>query len=132
MKEAITALPENLETVLQAGGSFSRGERQLLCMARVLLRNRSIVVLDEATSSLDVKSDEKIIDLVNTHLKDQTVLAIAHRISTIIGFDLIIVMADGRIQEIGPPQDLLADKNSHFHALAANQGLISAEGTITS
>jgi len=123
MKDLISALPEKLDTVLEAGGSFSRGERQLLCLARVLLRKRQIVLLDEATSSMDEASQAKIIDVIHAELKEKTVVAIAHRLSTIVNFDFVILLGDGKILESGNPQALLSDQNSAFYALAASQGV---------
>ncbi|QRW07534.1 ABC transporter [Ceratobasidium sp. AG-Ba] len=123
MKQAVAALEQKLDTVLEDSTSFSRGERQLLCMARVLLRKRKIVILDEASSSMDLKTDEKVRQIVQEELRDCTVLAIAHRIATIIDFDLIIILDNGEIVETGSPHDLLADSGSRFARLANSQGI---------
>ncbi|QRV93386.1 ABC transporter [Ceratobasidium sp. AG-Ba] len=123
MKDAISALDQKLETVLEDSTSFSRGERQLLCMARVLLRKSKIIVLDEASSSMDMKTDERVRKIIHKELKDCTVLAVAHRISTIVDFDLVIVLDDGVIVETGAPQELLSDPGSRFARLAISQGL---------
>ncbi|KAF8596483.1 P-loop containing nucleoside triphosphate hydrolase protein, partial [Ceratobasidium sp. AG-I] len=80
MKEAVAALEAQLDTVLEDAVAFSRGQRQLICMARVLLRKRKIVVLDEATSSMDLQTDQKVRDIIAEELKGCTVLAVAHRI----------------------------------------------------
>ncbi|KAG8697376.1 hypothetical protein FRC09_007907 [Ceratobasidium sp. 395] len=123
MKTAVSALDQKLDTVLEDSTSFSRGERQLLCMARVLLRKRKIVILDEASSSMDLKTDEKVRQIVQEELKDCTVLAVAHRIATIIDFDLILILDNGEIVETGAPHDLLADPKSRFARLANSQGI---------
>ncbi|QRW07537.1 ABC transporter [Ceratobasidium sp. AG-Ba] len=123
MKGAISALDQKLETVLEDSTSFSRGERQLLCMARVLLRKSKVVVLDEASSSMDMKTDERVRKIIHEELKDCTVLAVAHRISTIVDFDLVMVLDDGVIVETGAPQELLSDPGSRFARLAISQGL---------
>ncbi|QRV93384.1 ABC transporter [Ceratobasidium sp. AG-Ba] len=123
MKQAVVALEQKLDTVLEDSTSFSRGERQLLCMARVLLRKRKIVILDEASSSMDLKTDEKVRQIVQEELKDCTVLAVAHRIATIVDFDLIIILDNGEIVETGAPHDLLADSDSRFAKLANSQGI---------
>jgi len=123
MSAAVSALPEKLDTVLEDSGSFSKGQRQLLCLARVLLRKRNIVILDEASGSLDLKADARMREVIRSDLAECTVIAVAHRIATIIDFDLILVMENGSIVERGSPKDLLAVSNSRFARLAAAQGL---------
>ncbi|KAJ7433880.1 P-loop containing nucleoside triphosphate hydrolase protein [Mycena galericulata] len=126
IKSVILDLPHKLETMLEAEGSLSSGQRQLLCIARVLLRNRKFVILDEASSSLDQETDKKIGEIIRSELADCTVIAIAHRIDTIIDFDLILVMEDGMLVETGPPMQLLSRSDSRFSRLAAGQGLKAA------
>ncbi|KAJ6583769.1 P-loop containing nucleoside triphosphate hydrolase protein [Mycena sp. CBHHK59/15] len=123
MSEAVSALPEKLETVLEDSGSFSKGQRQLLCLARVLLRKRKIMVLDEASGSLDLETDARIREVIRSDFAECTVIAVAHRIATIVDFDLILVMEDGRIVERGSPKDLMAVPDSRFARLASAQGL---------
>ncbi|KAG9076692.1 hypothetical protein FS749_011496, partial [Ceratobasidium sp. UAMH 11750] len=130
MKSAVSALEQKLDTVLEDSTSFSRGERQLLCMARVLLRKRKIVVLDEASSSMDLKTDEKVRQIVREELSDCTVLAVAHRIATIVDFDLIIILDHGEIVETGAPQELLANPESRFARLANSQGIFYHESSL--
>ncbi|KAK7692905.1 hypothetical protein QCA50_004541 [Cerrena zonata] len=131
MREAVTALPDKLDSVLEEEGSLSKGQRQLLCLARVLLRKRKVVILDEASSSLDLETDEKMREVIRDKLAGSTVLAVAHRIATIIDFDQIIVMENGMVVESGPPQELLSIPNGRFAALAASQGLVKLESDIT-
>ncbi|KAJ6540558.1 P-loop containing nucleoside triphosphate hydrolase protein [Mycena capillaripes] len=123
LNAAVSELPNKLETPLDDGGSLSAGQRQLLCFARVLLRRRQIVALDEASSSLDAETEKKIRDIVRTDLGNCTVFAVAHRIETIVDFDTIIVMEDGVIVETGTPASLLARPDSKFANLAASQGI---------
>ncbi|KAF8312113.1 P-loop containing nucleoside triphosphate hydrolase protein [Clavulina sp. PMI_390] len=123
LKQAISDMPDKLDTIIEDGGSLSRGQKQLLCLARILLRGSRVVVLDEATSSMDMVTDAKIKQVVDTDLADRTIVAVAHRISTIVNFDLILVLEEGRVAEFGSPKDLLQNPESHFARLAATQGL---------
>lgn len=93
IRECVEKLPDGLDTVLSTDGSgFSRGERQLLCISRVILENRKIVILDEASSSMDVATDNRLHELLKTALGDCTVIAIAHRICE--SFSCISSLAD--------------------------------------
>lgn len=122
MKEAVQHLDGQLDAVVSADGlQFSGGERQLLCIARVLLQRRRIVVLDEATSSMDMSTDRKLLEVLQTSLRDVTVISVAHRISTIIEYDNVMVMDNGRIAEIGMPRELLRMPGSRFEALHKDQ-----------
>ncbi|KAJ7485129.1 P-loop containing nucleoside triphosphate hydrolase protein [Mycena galericulata] len=123
MSAAISELPDKLETVLEDGGSLSSGQRQLLCLARVLLRKTNILVLDEASSSLDADTDKKIREVLRRDLASSTVIAVAHRIETIVDFDMILVMEDGLLVESGSPKALLSRSDSKFAQLASSQGL---------
>ncbi|KAJ7186396.1 P-loop containing nucleoside triphosphate hydrolase protein [Mycena filopes] len=114
---------DKLEHLVVDEESFSKGQRQLLCLARALLRKRRIVVLDESTSSMDHVTDEKIRHVVDTQMKDLTVLAIAQRISTIINYDKILVLDSGSIAEFDDPKVLLSNPESRFARLAATQGI---------
>ncbi|KAJ7720516.1 hypothetical protein B0H16DRAFT_1896820 [Mycena metata] len=123
MYDTVSALEDKLDHLVVDEESFSKGQRQLLCLVRALLRRRKIIVLDESTSSMDHVTDEKIRDVVDTHMKDLTVLAIAHRISTIVSYDKILVLDSGAIAEFEDPKVLLANPESRFARLAATQGI---------
>ncbi|KAJ2509537.1 Multidrug resistance-associated protein 1, partial [Coemansia sp. RSA 1939] len=99
-----------------AGNSFSEGQQQLFGLCRLLMRNRKIVVLDEATASVDLETDRQVHSLIQSEFKDCTVLTIAHRLETVMRSERVIVMDGGRIVEVGPPAELLAS-NGHFSEL---------------
>lgn len=109
--------------VSEAGSNFSVGQKQLFCLARTLLRRSKILVLDEATATVDVETDNLIQQTIRKEFKDSTILTIAHRLETILDYDRVIVMDEGCIVEQGRPSDLLKDSKSKFHHLASQAGL---------
>ncbi|KAK7045035.1 P-loop containing nucleoside triphosphate hydrolase protein [Favolaschia claudopus] len=123
MYDTVSALDDKLDHLVVDEESFSKGQRQLLCLARALLRNKKIIVLDESTSSMDHITDEKIRLVVDTQMQGLTVLAIAHRISSIVNYDKILVLDDGSMTEFGEPLELLKNPDSRFARLAATQGI---------
>ncbi|KAJ2517730.1 Canalicular multispecific organic anion transporter 1, partial [Coemansia sp. RSA 1939] len=90
--------------------------QQLFGLCRLLMRNRKIVVLDEATANVDLETDRQVHSLIQSEFKDCAVLTIAHRLETIMRSDRVIVMDSGRIVEVGPPAELLAS-NGNFAEL---------------
>jgi len=97
--------------------SLSAGEKQLICIARAVLRENKIVVLDEATANIDIVTEEKIQKLMNHHFKNSTVFTIAHRINTIINSNNVVVMDKGKCIEYGNPMKLSKDTKSEFYQL---------------
>lgn len=118
MSEVIAGLPgQLLETVSEGGENFSQGQRQLLCIARSLLRKPKILVMDEATASIDNATDNAVQDMIRENFKDATVLTIAHRLNTIMDSDRVLVLDDGNIAEFDSPENLLAREDSLFKAM---------------
>src|SRR5918998_582648 len=106
----VEALPEGFDTdVRKRGGRLSAGQRQLVALARVVLADPAVVLLDEATSSLDIPSERAVQAALETVLAGRTALIIAHRLSTVLIADRVLVVSEGRIVEDGPPQALLAE-----------------------
>jgi len=122
--DAKESLSDGLSTEVQEGGApFSVGQRQLLCLARAALRQSKVILLDEATASVDNETDALIQRTIRETFDKSTVICIAHRIRTIIDSDAILVMGEGRCQELGPPEKLLNTEGSLFRALAEESGI---------
>lgn len=118
-----------LRTLVSAGGSeFSSGSRQLIALARALLRDSRILLVDEATSSVDYANDTHIQDMLHKRFADRTVITVAHRVHTTLFYDRVCVMRDGRIAEIDTPQALLA-RNSLFRELYNDSKMSEAESS---
>jgi len=123
LDETVRAFPLQLEQPIEEnGGNFSLGQRQLICLARVFLMKTSILVLDEATASLDLETDAVINRTVNQVFKDRTVVTIAHRLESIITSDRVLVMDAGKAIELGEPLKLLGDSESNFSKLVDQAG----------
>ena len=118
LKQLVQNLPDKLESrVTEGGGNLSVGERQLLCVARVLLQDKKIVVLDEATANVDMKTDRVLQDVIRSKLSGRTVLTIAHRLETILDYDKVLVMDAGKVVEFDDPRILLGRADSEFSRL---------------
>lgn len=114
----IDALPEGYDTdVAKRGGRLSAGQRQLVAFARAFLADPAVLILDEATSSLDIPSERLVQRALETVLADRTAVVIAHRLSTVQIADRVLVLEHGRIVEDGPPDELTARDGGHYAAL---------------
>jgi ABC-type multidrug transport system fused ATPase/permease subunit len=117
-QEFITALPEGYDTdVRKRGGRLSAGQRQMVAFARAFLADPSVLVMDEATSSLDVPTERAVQRALESVLADRTALIIAHRLSTVLIADRVLVVESGRIVEDGSPEELIEGRNGHFATL---------------
>ena len=103
--------------IKEYGNNLSFGCRQLLCFARAILRKSKIIILDEATSSVDQITEDIITNAVDTMFKHSTVITIAHRINTVKACDKVIVMDEGQIVEVGNPSELIKNTNGKFYSL---------------
>ncbi|XP_049538576.1 multidrug resistance-associated protein 1 isoform X1 [Anopheles darlingi] len=110
--------------VTEGGENLSVGQRQLICLARALLRKTKVLILDEATAAVDLETDDLIQRTIRTEFKDCTVLTIAHRLNTILDSDKVIVLDKGQIVEFAPPNELLQTKSSAFYSMAKDAGLV--------
>ena len=116
--DVISALPNGLDDEVAEGGeNFSQGQRQLLCIARSLLRKPKILILDEATASIDNTTDAAIQKMIRENFKNATVLTIAHRLNTILDSDRILVLDDGNLAEFDTPENLLSKPDGLFRGM---------------
>uniref|UniRef100_A0AAQ4PBY4 ATP-binding cassette, sub-family C (CFTR/MRP), member 8 n=1 Tax=Gasterosteus aculeatus aculeatus TaxID=481459 RepID=A0AAQ4PBY4_GASAC len=115
LKPVVKSLPGGLDAMVTEGGeNFSQGQRQLFCLARAFVRKSSILIMDEATASIDMATESILQKVVMTAFADRTVVTIAHRVHTILNADLVIVMKRGIILEYDRPQALLDKEDSVF------------------
>lgn len=136
LKSVVSKLGNKLESeVAENGGNWSFGERQLICLARAILKNTGLIVMDEATSAVDLRTDSMIQKAIrsddeNGLFKNSTVITIAHRLNTVIDFDFIMVLDQGEIVEYDRPYDMLLKKSSNPTAWFRRMVFISTFKTV--
>nr|XP_019945786.1 PREDICTED: multidrug resistance-associated protein 4 isoform X4 [Paralichthys olivaceus] len=127
MKAVVEELPNKLETLLtESGSNFSVGQRQLVCLARAILRKNRILIIDEATANVDPRTDSLIQQTIRDKFQECTVLTIAHRLNTIIDCDRILVLDAGRIREYDEPYVLLQNQDGLFYQMVQQTGRAEA------
>ncbi|KAI8647805.1 multi drug resistance-associated protein MRP [Parasitella parasitica] len=125
LNDHIAAMDGQLNgVVLEGGDNFSVGQRQLICLARALLRRTTILILDEATAAIDVETDFIIQETIRKQFANCTILTIAHRINTVMDSDRILVLDEGTVGEFDSPENLIANRSSKFHSLCKEAGLV--------
>uniref|UniRef100_A0A8C1V5M9 ABC-type glutathione-S-conjugate transporter n=1 Tax=Cyprinus carpio TaxID=7962 RepID=A0A8C1V5M9_CYPCA len=124
LKNFVSGLPDKLNHECSEGGeNLSLGQRQLVCLARALLRKTKILVLDEATAAVDLETDNLIQSTIRTQFEDCTVLTIAHRLNTIMDYTRVIVMDRGHITEMDSPSNLISQRGQ-FYRMCREAGLV--------
>jgi ATP-binding cassette subfamily C (CFTR/MRP) protein 1 len=125
LKAFAKGLAAGLEHEIAEGGdNLSVGQRQLVCLARALLRKTKILILDEATAAVDLETDDLIQATIRKEFADSTVITIAHRLNTIMDSTRVMVLDQGQIKEFDTPTNLLHDKTSVFYDMAKDAGLV--------
>ncbi|KAJ8489168.1 hypothetical protein ONZ45_g13681 [Pleurotus djamor] len=126
MTDTDTKTTISLDTQVSAGGTnFSQGQRQLIAMARALLRRSSVIILDEATSSIDFATDAKIQTTIREEFNDSLLVTIAHRLRTVIDYDRLIVLDKGKIAEFDTPYNLIQKESGIFRSMCLKSGTFS-------
>ncbi|XP_065902912.1 ATP-binding cassette sub-family C member 4-like isoform X2 [Dysidea avara] len=127
LEHVILGLEEGLDAEVSEGGSnFSVGQRQLICLARALLRRNKILVIDEATANVDLITDGIIQEMIRSKFTHCTILTIAHRLETIIDSDRILVLSSGKVSEFDAPYNLLQTPHSVFSSMVERTGSLES------
>lgn len=122
MKQNFNALSDQ---IVDGGLNFSIGQRQLVCLARAIIKRNKILILDEVTSNMDSKTDEVMQKIIKNNFSDYTIITIAHRLNTVIDSDKILVVDSGRIKQFGAPKLLLEDREGLFFKMVQGDGTSS-------
>ncbi|ORY46466.1 hypothetical protein BCR33DRAFT_753523 [Rhizoclosmatium globosum] len=123
MKKKVNSLEGKLDATVQANGdNLSVGERQLLCLARAMLKKPKVLIMDEATANVDYETDAAIGKALREDFQDSTVLTIAHRLNTVMDYDRILVLDAGKVAEFDSPRNLVANEDTIFYNLVAQTG----------
>lgn len=109
-------------TVLADGANFSSGQRQILCLARAILKKNTILILDEPSANVDSQTDELIQQTIRSKFADCTIFTIAHRLNTIIDYDRVLVIDGGRLVELDSPYNLLMKSSGYFKEMVESLG----------
>ena len=114
--------PLDMVKVSDGGSNFSAGQRQLICLARAILKNNRILVMDEATANVDPKTDKVIQETIKERFAHCTILTIAHRLPTILDSDRILVLSNGEVEDFDSPENLIRNTNGTFYRLIESMG----------
>mmetsp|Transcript_5398 Transcript_5398/g.7759 ORF Transcript_5398/g.7759 Transcript_5398/m.7759 type:complete len:344 (-) Transcript_5398:175-1206(-) len=129
MLDVVEDLDGGLESIILEGGSnFSVGQRQLICLARAILRKKRILILDEPTANVDTCTDELLQQAVSKSFQGSTIIAVAHRLDTVIEYDRILVLGNGKVIEYGSPKQLLEKEGGYFASMVEDTGEKMASG----
>ncbi|TPX30915.1 homogentisate 1,2-dioxygenase [Synchytrium microbalum] len=127
LKPTVSNMRDQLESrVAEGGENWSTGQRQMICLARAMLRRSKLVILDEATASVDSSTDESIQRSIRVDFAKSTVITIAHRLNTVVDYDKILVLGSGQVLEFGSPLELLSNPNSVFTSMVNETGEANA------
>lgn len=128
LKNKITSIEGGLDGLIAEGGdNLSVGQRQLLCLARAMLKKPVILIMDEATANVDYETDTIIQQCLREEFKNATILTIAHRLNTIIDYDRVLVLDQGEIVEFDSPSELLKIQDGRFKSMVDETGANNAE-----
>ena len=128
MWQVVQYLPNGLFSAVAEGGSnFSVGQRQLLCLARAILRKSRFLILDEPTANVDRRTDQLLQAALHKSFPDATILSVAHRLDTVIDSDYIVVLGHGHVLEFGSPVDLINKQDGHFASMVRDSGNTMAQ-----
>merc|ERR1712010_285866 len=118
LRTFVAALPDGLQHIVSEGGTnLSVGQRQLICLARALLRKTKVLVLDEATAAVDLETDDLVQATIRAEFQGCTIITIAHRLNTVLDYDRILVLKEGAIAELDTPRNLLKVEGGIFKSM---------------